>query len=297
MVNGSLLDEGCSTAESIRAITPEELAHFRKNGWARLDGLISKELAAHLLGKLQDLMGVDGQRQNSNRLARKDHEAQDEGAYAQSTRGGAIWGRPAAQPGPFADLVFSPEVGNLFKTVARQEGRYYTDAAYVKLPSAPGEGQPTRWHQDFPFEPIDHSGGFAIWMALDDIAPEQGTMRFLSGSHRSGVWGNYSDPPKPSDVLADHPYLAEEYEISPPLHLKAGDATIHSSLVVHSAPENTLDKPRWSYLMHLWPAAAYYTGQLHTVTDGIEGLKPWSQVPDGPFPPLGRKPDFSQIRK
>ena len=39
----------------------------------------------------------------------------------------------------------------------------------------------------------------------------------------------------------------EEYELSPPLHYGAGDATAHDGFTLHGSPENTTDRPRWGY--------------------------------------------------
>src|SRR5271168_313864 len=42
-----------------REITDDEVAFFRENGWVKFDKLISDEVAAVLLGRLQEIMGPD----------------------------------------------------------------------------------------------------------------------------------------------------------------------------------------------------------------------------------------------
>jgi len=51
----------------------------------------------------------------------------------------------------------------------------------------------------------------------------------------------------------------DTYAISPPLHLRPGDATIHDLSLVHSAPENATDDVRWVYAIAVFPADALYT--------------------------------------
>ena len=45
-----------------RAITDEEVATFKEQGWVKFDQLISTEGAGVLLSRLQEIMGVDGSR-------------------------------------------------------------------------------------------------------------------------------------------------------------------------------------------------------------------------------------------
>jgi ectoine hydroxylase-related dioxygenase (phytanoyl-CoA dioxygenase family) len=43
--------------------------------------------------------------------------------------------------------------------------------------------------------------------------------------------------------------------------MRAGDATIHHCLTVHSAPENLTDTPRWVLLASYMPGDALYNGR------------------------------------
>jgi ectoine hydroxylase-related dioxygenase (phytanoyl-CoA dioxygenase family) len=102
-------------------------------------------------------------------------------------------------------------------------------------------------------------------------------MRFRDGSHTLGELGNLRQEWKvaeefrgtkrdkwgaDSDPYAEkYPFLDEDYPVSPPIDLKAGDATIHHCLVLHSAPENTTDRPRWVLLAAYMPGDALYTGK------------------------------------
>ena len=85
-----------------------------------------------------------------------------------------------------------------------------------------------------------------LWMALRPVPPERGSMRFipareLTDEIRAICAGQ--------DVEASYPPLEDLGVISPPLSMRAGDATIHSSTVFHSAPRNLTDEPRWAYIV------------------------------------------------
>jgi hypothetical protein len=47
--------------ESCRAVTAEEIAHYREHGWAKLSGFVPPRLVATLLAMAQAKMGADGQ--------------------------------------------------------------------------------------------------------------------------------------------------------------------------------------------------------------------------------------------
>jgi ectoine hydroxylase-related dioxygenase (phytanoyl-CoA dioxygenase family) len=99
------------------------------------------------------------------------------------------------------------------------------------------------FHQDAPSFNVGQPGWITIWVALHEVTPAQGSMRFLDGSHSLGSLGNHrSGPP-----LQRHPELIEEYELSPPLHYGAGDATAHDGFILHGSPADRTDQDRWGY--------------------------------------------------
>jgi ectoine hydroxylase-related dioxygenase (phytanoyl-CoA dioxygenase family) len=132
----------------------------------------------------------------------------------------------------------------------------------------PGGGHgATDFHQDFPWMPMDRSAMLTIWLALVDVPADMGSLRFYTGSHRYGILGR-SFTREGDDQITQHPWL-KELELSPPLDLKAGDATVHHALTVHGAPANRRDTPRLSFTVTYFDADALYTGMPYTQTDGL----------------------------
>jgi ectoine hydroxylase-related dioxygenase (phytanoyl-CoA dioxygenase family) len=130
-------------------------------------------------------------------------------------------------------------------------GVRYCEDALLALP--PGEGPRShRWHQDQTFG-TDRTGGFNVWIAIDEVRPDQGAMRFLTGSHREGPLGD-SFGDQTTTVIDRYPKLLGLYELSPPFHYQPGDATIHYGLTLHGTPENRTEKTRWSYVPTYVPA-------------------------------------------
>jgi ectoine hydroxylase-related dioxygenase (phytanoyl-CoA dioxygenase family) len=260
-----------------RAVTDTEVAAFRENGWVKLDRLLAPETARALLSRLKQRMGEAAEHPRVT------------GASVRATAASTMWrnfDHPSRDDDVFESLSHSPEMGQIGRCLLGRPVRFWIDNALVKMPARrEGGSVATAWHQDFPAHPLDRSGNAVVWIALDDIPPERGAMRFLSGSQRAGVFGRTVQEGK--DLLEIHPDLADEYEMSPPLTYAPGDATVHNSLTVHGASANTTEDPRWVYVVDLFVADALYTGLRHWVTDSIEGLEVNKPFDHPRFPIVG----------
>lgn len=270
-----------------RAITDDEVAFYVENGWVKLENLISPELAAALLDGAKGLMETGIASQGVA-------EEQEGDRFAKASKGTkvldiGIWQDyhyPARddRAEPFTSLVFSKALGRgaqrlLAKNVPVQ---YSSDLIACKMPAGSRGGEATNWHQDFPIFPFDRYGSFAFWIALNDLPPEKGTMRFLSGSQREGPIGRDGFL-QGVDALELYPELGDRYELSPPLHLKPGDATAHHAAVIHSAPQNATAEPRWAYIIAFIPGDTLYTGASHHNFDGL-GLEVNKPIRHARFP-------------
>jgi hypothetical protein len=259
-----------ATADSltveVRDVTDEEVATFWENGWTSLPGLISEEVTAELLAKAKDLMGEDG---TSNELREGvDRELAWWHDYHLPNRDSQL----------YADLVDSETLGhNAARLLGREMPiRSITNLLLPKSPAGKAKSAATGWHQDFGSTPA-RCTSIAIWIALDEVTPEMGSMQFYNGSHRFGILEGEPTPER-WPMLRDCP-------LSEPMTLKPGDATAHHNLTVHGAPANTTSKTRWGYVINYFPADAPWNGSdsLHTdpYRDKLEAGKP-IDIPEFP---------------
>jgi ectoine hydroxylase-related dioxygenase (phytanoyl-CoA dioxygenase family) len=249
--------EAVTGVEGIRAITDDEIASFNENGWVRLNGLLSPELVSDLFEGAHTLMTTpdDG----TEAPASIESKAQKVAGLKQVLNLGA-WRdrRYLAAEGlePFSSIALSSRLGrNVQQLMNREVGIHYrTDYIALKMPLGESGSDRTAWHQDIAFMPHDRAGTVNLWIALTEVTPERGSLRFLTGSHREGLVG------WAEDLSVERPDLFERYEMSPPLHLQAGDATIHHSYTIHGAPANETEDPRWTYIISYFPTDVRYTG-------------------------------------
>jgi ectoine hydroxylase-related dioxygenase (phytanoyl-CoA dioxygenase family) len=267
-----------ATAIGCREVTKEEVAHYHDRGWVKLERFLSPELAADMLAAARAVVGAELERSSSEaaptagtfnvnrglRLERLGGRVENVG-YWQDYH---YIGRDDKVE-PFHSLIYSKEIGRAAqRLIGRNVGvRYSSDILAIKMPAGRPGSAPTDSHQDISSLPFDRVGPLTIWVALRDLTPEHGTMRFLSGSHRAGNLGRTRAQGK--GTIEYYPELLEQYETSPPMWLKAGDATVHNAQVVHWAPENTTTEPRWGYIMAYFPDDCLYTGAPNHNFDGI----------------------------
>jgi hypothetical protein len=191
----------------VREVTDDEVAFFQQNGWAKLERLIEPDLAAELLVAAQRLM--DGPREELN---------------SQGWWETYYFAARDDRREPFASLVFSTDLGRAAAKIVDRRRltddpigvRLVADLLTRKRPAGSDVANAaTVYHTDAPVYPLDRSGGFSFWFALDEVPPERGSMRFLSGVHREGLLG------VGDDVFERYPKLLDIYEFSPPLHLQS----------------------------------------------------------------------------
>lgn len=240
----------------VREITDREVEDYRRDGWACLRGLITPELAGRLLEQAKRAMGPEGE----------DHTLRPgiDPRLEWSTQ----YHYPAFEGMPhYGELGMSEEIGRAAqRLMGRRVGvRYYRDLIACRQPAATGSpgSRPTPPHQDYPSRIFDRMGYVNLWIALNEVPPERGSMQFLTGSHHEGPlgWDSKDRPAAEQLQLLDvYPELLDRHVWSEPLHLRPGDATCHSMLTVHRAGPNTTGEQRWSYITMYLPEDVRYVG-------------------------------------
>jgi len=211
-----------------RVLDPVDVAAFARDGHVVVRHLASAAELAPVIGPL--LAAAEERRFDRRPLDERDTYGK---AFIQSAN---LW---EADP-----MVAGFTLGRRFAHVAAQlldvDGvRLYHDQALIKEPG----GGHTPWHQDQHYWPLDTDRTITMWMALDDIPGEVGSMTFASGSHLLGDLGRYAI----GDESQGHfEALVTEQGLARSTHgaMAAGDATFHTGWTLHSAGANPTDRVR-----------------------------------------------------
>lgn len=189
---------------------------------------------------------------------------------------------PSRSEAAFSDLCTQPWLGDLMaRLIGCDRVRFFRDRILIK---PAGDNRSTPMHQDLPRWPLDRRGPATVWLALADLPCDSGTLRYVGGSHRWGPLGRHAGNPD-DDVFDEYPSLKREP--TPPQSLRAGDALVHDSLVVHGADANATGQPRIAYTITYMPANTRYSGLPFWITDDL-GLQVDQPFEHELFPLLDR---------
>ena len=134
------------------------------------------------------------------------------------------------------DLVRHPILLNVIERII---GPHIVLWQTVFLCKPPRTGRPAPWHQDLQYWNI--RGTLAsVWIALDDLSDENGTMYVLPGYHRKGALTHhaistewFTDAIEPAEL----PDCPERHEVG--YFFRAGGGAMHHELIPHRSPPNS----------------------------------------------------------
>lgn len=168
-----------------------------------------------------------------------------------------------------ARVLLSREVGKACARLNAWPGaRIAHDNILWKPPLADGKpGGALGMHQDSAFIVWSNPSLMcSVWIALDDVTREGGTIEFARGSH---LWGKEPAAPgfhNPDDYLNEFRKAATNAGIAEPemvpVEVKAGGGSIHHGWTWHGSGPNRSRTPRRSVVAHCLSSAAAFTDQV-----------------------------------
>ncbi len=103
----------------------------------------------------------------------------------------------------------------------------------------PGIGKPTPAHQDGFYFMLDPCAAVTMWLALDKVDPENGCVRYLPGSHLTGMRAHGRTTTLGfSQGITDYP-TTEDQAAEVAMHASPGDLLVHHAMTVHRADGNS----------------------------------------------------------
>ena len=222
-----------------RPITTAEIATYREEGVVLLKGLFDPQWVERLKPLVEQVMANPGPLHIELESDEKD------GRFFFDT---FLWPRRDG----FREFVEdSPAAAIVARVMGAGKVNIFFDQLLVK---EPGTSEPTPWHHDLPYSPIEGEQVCTLWLALDQVTADSGAVEYIRGSHR---WGRQYHPtafagddryktdlPRVPDFEAERDRLdLVRFDLEP------GDCTVHHGLTVHSAPGNRReDRRRRAYV-------------------------------------------------
>jgi len=123
----------------------------------------------------------------------------------------------------------------------------------------PGTPDPSPWHNDLPYWPVDGEQICSIWVPFDYVTPDSGVVQYVRGSHR---WGKKFKPVSAGGDSRE--FSGSGFEPVPDIEaspgqfelitweLRPGDCLVHHALTVHGARGNATSDRRRRALATRW---------------------------------------------
>lgn len=223
-------------------ISESEIQQYEKNGIVLLKGLFEQEW----LDRLEILADEDMAAPGPLHM-----ELEGSGKPGRFFFDTFMWTRMSG----FEEFVFQSPAAQIAATVMRSSKvNIFFDQLLIK---EPGTEEPTPWHNDMPFWPVDGNQVCTVWLALDNVDKTSGAVEYVAGSHN---WGERYHPP----AFAGDSRYKTEYAAVPDIEamrdslsfrqfeMEPGDCTVHHGLLVHGASGNTKSDRRRRAVVTRW---------------------------------------------
>lgn len=143
--------------------------------------------------------------------------------------------------GPCYDLLTHPRIVACVKDILGENVVGWGAHFFCKMPR---DGKAVAWHQDASYWPLSPSKAVTVWLAIDDADVENACMRFIKGSHHFGHLTYRPSSAEEHNVLNQTVENPQQYGPVVCNELQAGEASIHSDLLLHGSEGNHSDRRR-----------------------------------------------------
>jgi ectoine hydroxylase-related dioxygenase (phytanoyl-CoA dioxygenase family) len=224
-------------------VTEADIRAYRKDGVVCLRNLIDEKWIALLK------RGLERNIENPGRLARHYNKGRTGFFFADA----GVW---QAIP-EYEEFLFESGVaGAAGGLMGANKINLFFDNMFMKDRGTP---DPTPWHHDMPYMPIEGDQVISLWVALDPV-PRATSVEYIAGSHR---WGRQFRPRSFFDPEADYDesgFLDDRLEPIPDFEserdkhrilgweMAPGDIQAFHGFTVHGAPGNPNPNPRRAFV-------------------------------------------------
>ncbi len=208
-----------STNPAPRVLTREQVERFNRDGYLLPLRIFS------------DAEIADVRRYFDGLLAKYLAEGKD--SYSISSahlRHGRVW-----------DILTNPRVVAIVSDLLGPSVVAWGSHFFCKMPR---DGKAVSWHQDASYWPLTPSKAVTVWLAIDDADRGNACMRYIPGTHVLGHLTWKLSETDESNVLNQTVPDVEKYGEPVDVALKAGEASLHSDLLLHGSEANTSDRRR-----------------------------------------------------
>ncbi len=146
------------------------------------------------------------------------------------------------------DIMTDPRIVGYVKDILGENVVGWGAAFFNKPPrNSVTVASTVAWHQDASYWPLSPSKAVTVWLAIDDVDVENAAMQFMAGSHLHGQATYRPSSAEEHNVLNQTIDNPEQYGTRVDDILRAGEASLHSDLLLHGSGANGSNRRRCGY--------------------------------------------------
>ncbi len=141
------------------------------------------------------------------------------------------------------DLVTDPRILDAVEGILGPDILVHSSTIFGKQP---GDERFVSWHQDGYYMRLDRPDFVSAWVALTDSAADNGCLRVMPGSHRSGRLAHGETAVSEKNMLLSGMEVETEIDEdrAVDVELRPGEASLHHVDLLHGSRANTSGRPR-----------------------------------------------------
>ncbi len=235
-------------------ISEEEIGKYREQGWVVVEGVLGRKETERIADEAMAISLGELNEASSNYAADRSADGQLVPRKID---------KPFFKSEHFRRVVLDRRLREILEVLLGHPPLLLTDQIFMKPPKF-GSAKP--YHQDnayFCCFPVDEL--ITAWIALDDVDEENGCLRYIDGSHKTGLLPHM---PIPGEEHNKAP-LDEDIDFSKetPALVKRGGVVFHHGYTLHTSHRNESKRWRRAYATH------WATGNVRSETDIFEDAR------------------------
>ncbi|MDP6447418.1 MAG: phytanoyl-CoA dioxygenase family protein [Pirellulaceae bacterium] len=213
------------------SLTPEQVEFFEEHGYLTGLDVHDADATARVARDFDDLESREG----------KDHC--QVGLHGRHIDQQFIW-----------RLAIEPIILDAIEALMGSDIMVLSTHFFCKYPSTSQSAERyVAWHQDITYWGLDPPYALTAWYAVDDSDIENGCMRVLPATHRSGVV-EHGTSSEPGNLLSiNQEILDVDDSTAVDLVLRAGQMSIHHGHLVHGSNSNRSNRRRCGLTIRYCP--------------------------------------------
>ena len=234
------------TAQVLEALTNEQVASYRDNGFLVLERRVPADIMDAVRSEIAGFVEIARGMTASNDEIDLEDSHQPDAPRVRRVK------RPDTRSDVIRALMLSDHILAPIRDLIGPNIRLHTTKLNMK---SAGYGAAVEWHQDFAFYPQTNDDVLAVGLIIDDMVEENGPLMVFPGTHKAQIYDHHHNGCFVGAIDMETSGLNTKEAVS--LMGPAGSISIHHARIVHGSALNVSSRDRRILFFEMMAADAF----------------------------------------